>query len=570
MSAVAADPGLGVEEAGAASAVLRVDDVRLVYPRGVRALDGVTAGFEGGRHTVIVGASGSGKTTLLGCLSGRLVPTSGAVARRGVIATIYQDLRLVPERSVLGNVMDGALGRRPAAAGRRAWSSAARAEAMGLLARVGLSERARHPVARLSGGERQRVAIARALMQHPDVLLADEPVCSLDRANAARVMSLLVALCRERGVTLVSVLHDDRLAAEFGDRVLTLSRGRVVGSGGEGGGFGGAVSGTRLIELPQVPRGGGGAPVCGACAGIDPGAACCCAGAGGVGGSCDSARDASGDPSCDPSCGVRDAARRPAWMHPGALLAIGLAVIAVYAWSSVSLGLHEAGGRGVVRGVWRFLTALVPTSFEQLASIPWGSIAASLVETLQMSLIGTTAGVALAYPAAALAARNTGPGWLRGPVRQALNAARTVPSLVWALLFVAAVGLGPTAGVLALSVYSVGYLSKFFYESFEHAPKGPQEALREIGATGPQRFWRAVAPATRPAAVASCLFMLEYNVRAASVLGVVDAGGIGYYLKFYLELRNFPAALACLALVFGVVVVLDMVSARVRRALTPV
>ncbi len=123
--------------------------------------------------------------------------------------------------------------------------------------------------------------------------------------------------------------------------------------------------------------------------------------------------------------------------------------------------------------------------------------------------------------------------------------------------------------MIALSLYSAGYLGKFFYEAFEHAPRGPQQALREIGASGLARFRRAVRPATKPAVVASMLFMFEYNVRAASVLGVVGAGGIGYDLKFYLDIRNFPAALACLLMLFAVVVVLDAFSSRLRRRLLP-
>jgi phosphonate transport system permease protein len=183
---------------------------------------------------------------------------------------------------------------------------------------------------------------------------------------------------------------------------------------------------------------------------------------------------------------------------------------------------------------------------------------------VQMSLIGTTVGVLIAFPLAALAARNVGPRLLQGAVRQLLNIIRTIPSLIWALIFVAAVGFGPLAGVLALTFYSLGYLTKFFYESFEAADTGPQGALEELGASGLQRFTHAVWPAALPAAASSCLFVLEYNVRAASVLGIVDAGGIGWHIKHFLDYRNFPAAIACLALVLAVVIMLDAVSTRVR------
>jgi phosphonate transport system permease protein len=363
------------------------------------------------------------------------------------------------------------------------------------------------------------------------------------------VMDLLQSVCAERSVTLVTVLHDESLAARYADRRYCLRAGRLVQQTGVGDAF-------PLTPLPVAPASGrpsDSAVRC--CAARASGQLCCC-------------HEGEGPGHSPAGPGVASL-RTPAWMKPGSLLVIGLLVVAAYAWSAASLGLHETGGRSVLTGLARFGRDLVPTSWAQVAAIPWATLLGSLLETVQMSLLGTTAGVALAYPLAALAARNTGPGFVRPVVRQLLNAIRTVPSLIWALLFVAAVGFGELAGVLALSLYSVGYLTKFFYESFENTARGPQEALREIGASGPQRFVRVIAPASRPAIIAAVLFMMEHNVRSASVLGVVDAGGIGYYIRFYLEMRAFPAALACLVLIFVVVVVLDAISQRVRRRLIP-
>lgn len=537
---------------GDASAAVRLAGVTHRYPSGVRALDGVDLAIPARAHTVLVGASGSGKTTLLGCLSGRVVPTEGTIERRGTVATIYQDLRLVPQRSVLGNVLDGALGRVGLCRSLLGMPSAERREAVRIIERVGLSARAGLRVSALSGGERQRVAIARALMQRPGILLADEPISALDSANAHAIMALLRDACRERGITLVTVLHDEALVAAYGDHRVCLHAGAIVRCGAAGAAnhrpcadhpashpasraVASRAASSRAADAPASR------PQPTPCAAADP-------------------RTASSP--IDPLH-----PQRPAWMRPGVMLGVALAAMLVYGWSVASLGLHETGGRSVARGLGGFLRALVPTSFEQLAAIPWSTLLASLVETLQMSLIGTTAGLLVAYPLSVLAARNTAPRWMGGPVRQLLNAIRTVPAIIWALLFVAAVGFGQLAGVLALTLYSVGYLTKFFYESFENAPTGAQRALAEIGASGPQRFVRAVGPASAPAAVAAALFMLEYNVRSASVLGLVDAGGIGYYIKFYLDMRQFPAAMACLLLIFAVVVVLDAVSTRVRRRL---
>ena len=119
----------------------------------------------------------------------------------------------------------------------------------------------------------------------------------------------------------------------------------------------------------------------------------------------------------------------------------------------------------------------------------------------------------------------------------------------------------------ALAAYSVGYLSKLFYESFEEVPRGAPTALSEIGAGGLMRFVHAVWPAAKPAILSSCLFMLEYNVRAASLLGIVDAGGIGFYIKQYVDFRMFPAVLASLLMILLVVLVLDSLSERIRARL---
>lgn len=512
----------------------RLRNVTHTYPRGVRALDSVSLNIPANRHTVIVGPSGSGKTTLLACLSGRITPSSGTVERNADTATIYQDLRLVPERTVLANVLDGALGRLGLLRSTFAFPAEERAAARDIIQRVGLTQRASLPVSALSGGEKQRVAIARALMQRPKVILADEPVCSLDNDNANAIMTLLRTVCAERGVTLVSVLHDEDLAARYADHRVCIHAGKIAGNIRRA-----DAAHPQSISLPAR-------------------AACA---------ACESAPQTRCLATCAADAAPPIHPTRPAWMHPAAILVIGLIAIVAYAWSILSLGLHENSGRSAIRGTTAFLTALIPTSWAQIAAIPWTTLLASLVETLQMSLIGTTLGVAIAYPVSAMAAKNTGPRFLRTGVRQLLNAIRTVPAIIWALLFVAAVGFGQLAGVLALTLYSIGYLTKFFYEAFENAPNGPQSALKEIGASGMQRFFRAVAPASRPAILAASLFMLEYNVRSASVLGIVDAGGIGYYIKFYLDMRQFPAALACLILIFGVVVILDAASARLRTRL---
>jgi len=487
----------------------------VTYPGGVRALDGITLSVAPHQHVVVLGASGSGKTTLMGCLSGRIKPSKGTVRCDGSIAVIYQDLRLVRQRSALLNVLLGAIGR------TSSWSSIwgfprdEKERALALLKRVGLEHRAHHRVGRLSGGEQQRVAIARALMQNPAILLADEPVAALDSANANAILSLMADLAHEHKLTMVSVLHDCDLAERYADRIIGLD------------------AGTAMYDSAVTP--GHRFQPCGACQTIG-----------------ETAQPAVPD------------ARGPTWMKPAAFAAAVFLAVLVYAWALAGLKIDSRQLSDVGPGLWRFIAGLLPSSWSQVREIPWGHLGYAMIETLQMSLLGTTLGILISLPLAAMAAKNIAPSWICGAVRFLLNAIRTVPSLIWALLFVAAVGLGPLTGVLALIAYSLGYLTKFFYEAFEAVDPGPPDALREMGAGGMPRFIHAVWPAARPAVFSSSLFMLEYNVRAASVLGIVDAGGIGYWIKHFIDYRNFPAVLACLMLLLAVVILLDACSTRLR------
>jgi phosphonate transport system permease protein len=527
-----------LEPQKALRAAVRVREVTLTYPQGsVQALRGLTLTIPVGQHVALLGSSGSGKTSLLGCLSGRLSPTSGSIECGGRIAVIHQDLRLVKQRSALQNVLHGCMGRHAWWRTMAGFPRAERARAIALLQRVGLGQRVQAKVKHLSGGEQQRVAIARALMQDPAILLADEPVASLDKHNAQAVMQLLRDLARERELTMVSVLHDCELAENYADRLVGLDGGKLIYD---------QVAGS-AIRFES----------CGACAVMHPGGESVAEGSTGA---------RPGDQGAGPRREtIGEAAVFGASPLRFALLV--LAVAAVYGVAIAGMRVEPRQLEGIVPGLWAFLRRLMPDSWSQLAALPWSKMLWAMVETLQMSLLGTTLGVLVSWPLAALAARNVGPRWIRPAMRFVLNTVRTVPSLIWALLFVAAVGLGPVAGVLALFAYSIGYLTKFFYEAFEAVDPGPPGALGEIGANGPQRFFHAVWPAATPAVLSSSLFMLEYNVRAASVLGIVDAGGIGYYLKWFIDWGNFPAVTVCLVLLLAVVVVLDQISTRLRARL---
>jgi phosphonate transport system permease protein len=173
----------------------------------------------------------------------------------------------------------------------------------------------------------------------------------------------------------------------------------------------------------------------------------------------------------------------------------------------------------------------------------------------------------LAVPLALAAARNTAPRWVYYWTRSALNAFRAIDTLVYALFFVAAVGLGPFPGVLAVIVYTATVLAKLFSEAIEAMDSGPVEAVQAVGATRVQVLRWGVLPQLGPEFVSFTLYRFETNIRAAAVLGFVGGGGIGFYIQTYLRLLNYPAASTVLLVLVVMVMLVDFASSRLRARL---
>jgi phosphonate transport system permease protein len=139
--------------------------------------------------------------------------------------------------------------------------------------------------------------------------------------------------------------------------------------------------------------------------------------------------------------------------------------------------------------------------------------------------------------------------------------------LLWALLAVGAFGLGALPGIIALAIYSLGYLTKFYYEALESVPAAVPQALRALGMGRAQAFFAGLLPAGRLALLSASVFMLEYNFRTATVLGVVGAGGIGYELKLAIDWGNWHVVGVILAVLVVAVILFDALASRLRRAL---
>ncbi len=229
-------------------AAVRIEGLGMVYPGGVRALDGVSLEVKEGEFLAVLGLSGSGKTTLLRCINRLIDPTEGKIwifgeevtARRGAelravrrrVAMIFQQFNLVKRHSVLTNVLSGALGRSSLMPSLLlTFPTAERDRAVSALQRVGMADRLASRADALSGGQQQRVAIARALMQDPQLILADEPVASLDPALRHSVMRHIEVLNRDEGLTVLCSLHDIDLVARYATRLVALRDGRLVWEG---------------------------------------------------------------------------------------------------------------------------------------------------------------------------------------------------------------------------------------------------------------------------------------------------------------------------------------------------
>ncbi len=265
-----------------------------------------------------------------------------------------------------------------------------------------------------------------------------------------------------------------------------------------------------------------------------------------------------------PSSAATSSTAVPRWERPGAItFALWVLALAFLIWSFTSVGLSwERMLRGIP-ALGSMLQRMFPPDLERLPQILW-----SLLVTFQMALVGCALGLVLAFPIAILAAEGLSPHpAVRLLARGLIALFRTVPDLVWALLFVIAVGLGPAAGVMAIMVDKIGFAGRFFAEAMEEVDKGPQEALAAIGATRLGVIVSAIVPQALPSFVATSLFSLEKAVRGSVILGLVGAGGIGVELKVAFDLFDYDTAATIIIAIFVLVVAVEQVSNRIRRAL---
>lgn len=612
-------------------AMVRFEAATKSYPDGTVALRGVTFSLARGEFCVVLGSSGAGKSTLLRAVNGIVSLSAGGVvvdglrvepknlaAVRAKVGMVHQSFGLVGRATVLDNVLAGAL--REISTPRAMlglFPERYRRKACALLADLGLSEAHLYRrAAQLSGGQQQRVAIARAFILDPAVVLADEPVASLDVAISETILQLLRETSARRGTTVLCSLHQVDLAKKFADRVIAMRAGEVIADGpsGEldnvalGRIYSVAPAPPERVEDERVPT----------------------------------LRQAAAGDSSPSGAAIGAAAPRPPaeWRlrQPIDKRAVGIALavclllgvsaqrteiprmaVLTVQWIAAGLGLRAESQIG--KGLGRFASNAFPLviaqetavtriegldrahlpflahierretqaarydfdqkkmvetkSSEEVMVEPFGYLVyvlGKMLESLEIALWGTLLALVAGLPLAYFGARGYAPGRVAYALARTTSSfLRAVPELVSALVLVLAFGFGPMAGVLALGLHSAGFFGKFYADDVENADRGPQEALLAVGANRLKVLRFAVLPQVLPQYVAYTQYILERNVRMATVIGVVGAGGIGIELKGRFDMFNFGHVSTILLVIFLTVMLLERLTQRLRgRLIAPV
>lgn len=242
----------------------------------------------------------------------------------------------------------------------------------------------------------------------------------------------------------------------------------------------------------------------------------------------------------------------------GILIAIVLIIIG----SSINLNfnpisvLQDASNSGVI------IAELMEVDFSVA-----DRVLQSIVETLEMALIGSSIGFAISIPAALLASKNIAPFYVSAIFRGILNIFWSIPPLLWAIMLVAVAGLGPTAGIMAIALFTIGLSGKYLYEIYESQNPSAYDLIKVVGAGRLQMIKYVTIPESLPFMSNQYLFLLSYNVRESAILGLVGAGGIGFYLTFYLESLQYSKVSLFIIAIIAVALAMDYLSTRLRTRL---
>lgn len=255
---------------------------------------------------------------------------------------------------------------------------------------------------------------------------------------------------------------------------------------------------------------------------------------------------------------VRDVPLRPPPPQLATTLAWGaFFVLLTWSWEGADMRpldlIRDSGNMGI------FLKEFFPPNFHD-----WRVYLEEMIVTIHIAIWGTVLAIVCAIPCGLLSAANLVPSWVYQPVRRVMDACRAINEMVFAMLFIVAVGLGPFAGVMALWVHTTGVLAKLFAEAVEAIDPRPVEGVRATGANALEEILYGVIPQVLPLWISYSLYRFESNVRSASVLGIVGAGGIGVILHEVIRGFDYAETAAVLIIIIVSVTLIDMISARIR------
>jgi phosphonate transport system permease protein len=261
---------------------------------------------------------------------------------------------------------------------------------------------------------------------------------------------------------------------------------------------------------------------------------------------------------------MQTTAKSPLAINPPAthwsVWAIWACILSILGWSWGGAEMRPADLWKDAGNMAVFAADFFPPNFRD-----WEYYLTEMLITIQIAVWGTVLAVVFAIPLAILSSENIVPWWVYQPVRRVMDACRAINEMVFAMLFVVSVGLGPFAGVLALFIHTTGVLAKLYSEAVEAIEPGPVEGVRATGASGLQEVIYGVIPQVLPLWISYSLYRFESNVRSATVVGMVGAGGIGVIL--WETMRGFQFAETCAIMIVIVLTVtlLDMLSQRIRK-----
>jgi len=519
--------------------ILTIRNLKKTYDGKKFVLHGLDVAINQGELVAVVGPSGAGKSTLIRCINRIVQPTSGEVIfdethvetacgrqlrqMRSRIGMIFQHYNLITRTNVKKNVLHGRLGEIPFYRSILGlYHKADKLEAENLLTSVGLSSHMHQKAGTLSGGQMQRVGICRALMQRPKLLLADEPIASLDPESATTVMEHIQNATKERGLACIVNLHQVDFAKKFATRIIGMKHGNIVFDG-------------RPDELTDEIV--------------------------------SYIYEADDDICHTQVTDINEAAlassqnRFSLCKYLGAKAIMPLIAIIILT-SFLYLRVNPVNVFTAFPNFFRFMSNnFLPPNFTNISvqmPIVW--------RTLLFAVAGTYISAFVAFFFGILMARELNPFVIvRVVVRFFVSFLRNVPLLVWGTVLVFIFGIGSMLGVVTLVLATLGFLARSYADSIDEIAGTKLEALRANGAGYWQVLFHGLIPEFIPAWVNWTLFSFEINIRASAVLGMVGAGGLGLLIQTNLDLRSFRRAMALILILVAMVLVTEILVNIIRK-----